>query len=421
MKRLKMKNRLASPWLGLAVIALTTICIYSNIYRCPLIFDDLPRIKENVKIRNLSNLLSVSQILKPRAIVDLTFALNYSWGKLNVFGFHLTNVLIHILNGFFVYILGTIMFEHLSGLARAPNSSLKFVPLFAALVFVTHPIQTQVVTYTVQRYASMAALFYLASVLFYIKARIIQKCAEQKGQREEEFDQGSKLKAQSSEVRGQRSEDRGQRIEDSGQRIEFKVQRLKGNWFSAISYQLSALYFLSILCGLLSFLSKQNTASLPGVILLVEYLLIDRTWQGWKKKLLWFTPAFVLWVLFIAYVSGLFSGGGWEEGLLEDVSERMMETESVDRWNYLYTQFNVLVVYIRLLCLPINQNLDYMYPFNAGFFDGYTPLAFLLMMCISVISIWMIKRSQIVSLAILWFFITLSVESSIIPIRDALF
>jgi len=70
--------------------------------------------------------------------------------------------------------------------------------LFAALVFVVHPIQTQAVTYIVQRYASLAAFFYMGSVLFYLKARIRQ---------------GTEVRGQRTEVRGQRTEVRGQRGE----------------------------------------------------------------------------------------------------------------------------------------------------------------------------------------------------------------
>jgi len=113
-------------------------------------------------------------------------------------------------------------------------------------------------------------------------------------------------------------------------------------------------------------LSKENTATLPGAILLVEFLLVDRTWQGWKRKLSWF----------VLYVSGLFRGGIGGRVLFEDVSDLMKETEAVSRWIYLCTQFNVLVIYIRLLFLPVGQNLDYLYPFRNEFLDGYMPLAF---------------------------------------------
>ena len=249
-----LSNRFASPWLALIVIGFSVLVIYSNIYNSPFVFDDGPRIVKNSTIRDLSNFLSPGKLLEPRAIVDFTFALNYRFGKLNVFGYHLINILIHILNGFLVYVFASAFLKQGSGCSNASAAlisgsldfSIRITSLFTAIIFVVHPIQTQAVTYTVQRYASMAAMFYMASVLFYLKARILQ------------------VRAKSGE-QGAKSRERVERKEDD------KTNRLK----------LSSIYTLSVLCGMLAFLSKQNTASLPLVILIVEYLLIDRTWQGW--------------------------------------------------------------------------------------------------------------------------------------------
>ncbi len=268
----------------------------------------------------------------------------------------------------------------------------------AALIFVSHPSQTQAVTYTVQRCTSMSAMFFLASALFYLKARMLQQRGGGRAQRAGDSGQWSVV--------------RGRKIVVSGQGSEIRSQRV---------FQLSAYFGLSIVCGMLAFLSKQNTASLPGVILLVEYLVIDRTWEGWKRKIPWFCLVFTLWSLFVLYVVGFFSGGIEGRGLLEDVSDLMQETEYVSRWSYLCTQFNVLVIYIRLLFLPIGQNLDYLYRYNDTFFDGYTPLALAFLIGIVVIGIWNIKKRPILALGIFWFFITLSVESSVIPISDTLF
>ena len=473
------------------VIVLVAGTIYSNIYQCPFVFDDLLQIEDKVIIRDLANYFSLEAFLKSRPIGDLTFALNYRFGQLTVFGYHLVNVLIHIINGFLVYFLALTIFKQLlsgstqrfdessklearsskdnpkhktsnillsDGSAGSNSfqssiinhqSSILLMALFAALIFIAHPIQTQAVTYTIQRYASLAAMFYMGSVLFYLKARVRQRRSEIRGQRSEIRGQRSEIRGQRWEIRGQRSEIRGQRSEIRGQRSEIRGQRSEirgqrseirghsGEMRSAVvnefhragrseggrafSFQISAYFVLSILCGVLAFLSKQNTASLPAAIILVEYLFIDRTWQGWKKKILWFTPIFILFVIFVLYVSGFFSGGHEGRGLLEDVSDLMQETETVSRWSYLCTQFNVLVIYIRLLFLPIGQNLDYVYPFKSGFFDAYTPLAFLFLTGLAAIGIWNRKKQPIITFGIFWFFITLSVESGIIPIRDALF
>ena len=181
------------------------------------------------------------------------------------------------------------------------------------------------------------------------------------------------------------------------------------------------LYILSALCGMLAFLSKQNTASLPAAIILMEYLLFNGTWNEWKRKLPWFVLVLIFWFIFVGFIAGLFISGSDNRNLLEDVLAISRETETVGRWQYLCTQFNVLVIYMRLLFLPINQNLDYMYPFKTGFFDGLTPLAFVLIMTIVAFGAWNIRKRPVISFSIFFFFITLSVESGIIPIRDALF
>jgi len=169
-------------------------------------------------------------------------------------------------------------------------------------------------------------------------------------------------------------------------------------------------------------MSKQNTASLPGAIILVECMCFGGagTWRKRARRFLWLIPAFILFAAFVLYAMGLFRGAGIG-GMLEDVSDLARETELVSRWGYLCTQFNVLVIYIRLLFLPINQNLDYIYRFNTGFFDGLTPLAFAFLAGLAFLAVWKRKSYPVFTVALFWFFITLSVESSIIPIRDALF
>ena len=176
----------------MVVIALVVVMIYSNIYDAPFVFDDVQQIEENAKIRDLGRCLS------HRPIAELTFALNYRFGGLNVFGYHVVNVLIHIVNGFLVYLLGMIIFKRLlicppqsedfvdglpdceirktSPRSREPGShffqpqiniqqsTISLMSLFAALFFVSHPLQTQAVTYIIQRHASLAATFYFLSV-----------------------------------------------------------------------------------------------------------------------------------------------------------------------------------------------------------------------------------------------------------------
>ncbi|MCF8084930.1 MAG: tetratricopeptide repeat protein [Deltaproteobacteria bacterium] len=365
----------------MALIVLVAVAIYSNIYSVPFVLDDTYQIEENPDIRDFDLFLSPKVLFYPRPLGMFSFALNYRFGKMDLFGYHLVNVLIHIANGFLVYFLTIGICKGLSNRCLFPNfryaqsqhSAIPLMALFTALIFIAHPIQTQAVTYLSQRFTSMAAMFYFLSILFYIKARFIVKDDD----------------------------------------VTLKGRKIIGP---------SAYFFGAVLCGVLAFLSKQNTASLPGAVLLVEYLLFDRTWQGWKKKLLWFGPIFFLMGLFILYVSGIFRQGVQFGTLLEDVSGILRAPATdVGRWVYFCTQLNVIVIYIRLLFLPVGQNLDYMYPFKAGFFDGYTPLALFFLMAIGALGVWNIRKRPVISFGIFWFFITLSIESSFFPIKDALF
>ena len=423
MKSKSLSLKFADPGFAVVLIVAITLLIYSNTYKGPFVFDGIVQIENKEKIQDLKNYLSLrSLISSPRSIVDFSFALNYRLGKLNPTGYHLVNILIHITCGILAYFLALNVFGRLSFLegerggglplplnlikpgkrerASPPHPSdiqkqrifhhqpSRFMSLWVALLFVAHPIQTQAVTYMVQRYASMSALFYMVSVLMFIEARKLQLRAKEPGQ-------------------NGMSEDHLNSPATAGTHSFFSPKILLYFAFCGIS-------------GVLAFFSKENAATLPGIILLVEYFLFDRSWQGWKKKLIWVVPLGVLLVFLALYFMSV-SRGFKFENLLEDVTVITRATEKVSAWRYLCTQFSVLVQYLRLLFFPVGQNIDHMYLFKAGFFDGLTPLAFAFIMAVIFFGIWNIRKRAAISFGIFWFFITLSIESSIFPITDAMF
>ena len=411
----------ANPLVALILIAGITLVIYSNTYWGPFVFDGKTQIEEKEKIRDLKNYVSLKGFRCYRPLVEFSFALNYRLGRLNPFGFHLVNILIHMTNGILAYFLALNVFGRLSFLQSercVPPSAAEYyrtgkkrlgksdpstkklqgtdfsastVPLMSlwvALIFVAHPIQTQAVTYIVQRYASMSAMFYMVSVLFYIQARKHQLNVEDSRQ---------------DEVQGRKS-----------------IQRKADQTHSIFSPDILIYYFFSFISGVGAFLSKEIAVTLPCAILMVEYFLFDRSWRGWKKKLIWLAPMGLFLAFIVLYFFSSMRGFRFEN-LLEDVSILTRETRTVDRWSYFCTQFSVLVQYIRLLFFPVGQNLDHMYPLKTGFFDGFTPLAFIFVISIILFGIWNVKKKPVVSFGIFWFFIALSIESSIFPISDVMF
>jgi tetratricopeptide (TPR) repeat protein len=87
---------------------------------------------------------------------------------------------------------------------------------------------------------------------------------------------------------------------------------------------------------------------------------------------------------------------------------------------YLLTQFRVMVTYVRLLCLPWHQNLDYDYPLSHTLWDAPTLLSLGILCLIVWYGFTVFRRSRVISYGIFWFFITLLPESSIMPLLDVI-
>jgi len=165
-------------FIAVALIAVVALLAYSNTFHVPFQFDDQPNITQNPNIQiksfswdRLERLVKNTYKESIRIFSFFTLALNYYFGELNVFGYHLVNFFIHVASGIFLYWFLILTFN-LPSLKEKYGSISYKVALFTSLIFVTHPIQTQSVTYIVQRMSSMAGMFYLLSLILYIKGRL---------------------------------------------------------------------------------------------------------------------------------------------------------------------------------------------------------------------------------------------------------
>jgi len=170
------------PFLKPVVLISIFIClIYSNTLDSPWQFDDYHNITENPKIQMQTlNWASIkaSFYATPffentlyRPVSNLSFALNWLWGKNNVTGYHIVNITIHIITALLLYLTIINLFQTPNA-GQWESDSLNFIALLSTVLWAVHPIQIQSVTYIVQRMASLAALFYLAGILFYLKTRM---------------------------------------------------------------------------------------------------------------------------------------------------------------------------------------------------------------------------------------------------------
>jgi hypothetical protein len=170
--------------ISILVISLLCVISYSNTLESPFVFDDFQHISRNPYIR-LTHLdfgklydAGFKSPLSNRPVANVSFAFNYYFGKYDPTGYHIFNTMVHLINGILIYFLALIVLRQLSNIrlqqvdhchdssiVQSPNPSIRFISLFTALIFVLHPVQTQSVTYIVQRMNTVAAMFYLLSLL----------------------------------------------------------------------------------------------------------------------------------------------------------------------------------------------------------------------------------------------------------------
>jgi tetratricopeptide (TPR) repeat protein len=156
-----------------ALLVLEVLAVYSNSLNGPFVFDDVPSIVENESIRQLGTALappgSVGETVAGRPVLNLSFALNYAAGGLNVRGYHCANLLIHATAG--VLLFGLVRRTLLRAVLQerwAPVSTT--VALAVALLWTLHPLQTESVTYVVQRAESLAGLFFLLTLYAFLRS-----------------------------------------------------------------------------------------------------------------------------------------------------------------------------------------------------------------------------------------------------------
>ena len=381
------------------LILLAGCIVYSNSFQVPFVLDDKQSIVANADIRNLNNL----PLGSTRFVGYLTFALNYHFGGLDVTGYHVVNLLIHLACALLVYALLRLTFQtpyfsasfdvHQGarpGDAASQSQPLRassFIPLMAALLFVVHPVQTQAVTYIVQRLTSLAALFYLLSLVLYVLARLKAE--------------GGRLKAEGWKV---------------------PVLLIAGSVISAI----------------LAMKTKEIAFTLPLAVVLYEVFFFQ---GAWKRRFFCLLPLLATLPIVPLSVLALGESSG---DVLSDVGEQTRASTGMLRQDYLFTQFRVIVTYLRLLLLPINQNLDYDYPIFRTFWTPPVFLSFLLLASLIALAVYLYARSRfskggastgshqpenrgndallrLISFGIFWFFLALALESSLIPIVDVIF
>ena len=348
-------------------LASLILFIYSNTFHASWQFDDKPNIVNNgyLHLKDLNQQSLFNTLItnpadpwKPgnklfRPIPSLTFALNWYLGEDNVTGYHIVNLVIHHLTGF-------LLFLFILNLFQSPNLKNKFaenaylIALLTATLWAIHPIQTQAVTYIVQRMTSIAAMFYILSMFFYVKCRLSRSSLH-------------------------------------------RILLLLG-------------------CGLVFLFalgSKENTATLPGALLLIEVVCFqDFSLQQTRRVFFW--GSIVGGALLMILFAWLFISDNSFLSMI-DYNHRIFSlTER------LLTEPRIVLFYLSLIFYPMPNrfSIEHDVTLSTSLFQPWTTFpAILLTLVLIGIGFSQIRRRPLVALAILFFYPNHIIESTIIPLE----
>ena len=156
-----------------STIVVTAVLAYQNSFAGVFTFDDEPWILRNATIRQLWPIQSwlfpgEASTLGGRPVISLTLAINYALGETDVWGYHAMNLAIHVLAALSLF--GVLRWTLTSPRLRDRfGSAAGPLALAATLLWTVHPLQTQAVTYVIQRCESLVALFYLLTLYCVIR------------------------------------------------------------------------------------------------------------------------------------------------------------------------------------------------------------------------------------------------------------
>lgn len=340
-----------------ASLVIATLVAYSNSFDAEFLYDDFQNFVHNPRVHwhDLSwetIALGIFGGPTPRPVAIFTLGINYYLGGQDVFGYHVFNVSLHTANAIAVYALLWATLGLPGGRGKgtpAPNDWHRAASALAgALLFALHPLQTQAVTYVVQRMTALAAGFYLVSFLLYIYA-----------------------------VRG------------------------ASGWRKRAGWSLLGLTFL------LSLGSKEIAAPLPVALWLYEWLFgqrLDRAWARRQAK----------WLL-IPLVAGLALFAGLFESIQAEFTQRDFSMSE-----RVLTELRVVLFYasLALAPLPSRQNLLQLISTSHSLIDPLSTLAALVtLLGLLAFAVWLAPRRPLAASGIVWFFLHLVVESSVLPLE----
>ena len=152
---------------AVVLLALAGLFAYYNSLHGAFVFDDMRFVSDP----NLGRPFASSMVARP--VVALSLSANFWLDGLNPRGYHLVNLAVHVLGA-------VVLFDLVRRTLLLPRFGERFGPVAAwwvglatAAVWMVHPLNTQSVTYVVQRCESMMGVFFLVSVWCFLRGVLV--------------------------------------------------------------------------------------------------------------------------------------------------------------------------------------------------------------------------------------------------------
>lgn len=344
-----------------SVIVLLGMVVYGNHLHNAFQFDSVAYIVNNPNLDRPEEILTLEFLtseLKSRGLLRMSMAVNAALGGNHPFGYHLFNLTFHIFNSLLlVFITGKVCRSFLRDTKSRDEKNFQGISIFAALLFLCHPIQTESVIYIISRSEVLAATFYLGGFLLF---------------------------------------------QSFWERRRSLSRAMKFLWLPALLFMVFAL----------GFSVKQTLITLPAILLLYALCQCDR--ESWPIQFLMRWKWVLVGVLLVAFAILM-------RKLLTDESFLIGPSnpeEMVGRKKYMLSQPAVLVFYyLKLLLFPFNLNIDPDIPVVTNIMSWRFLAPTALVGALIYLGIKAAK-SRIYFFAILWFLIILSPSSSIVTLHD---
>lgn len=344
------------------IIIVITYLVYSNSISGEFVFDDESVIVNNPSIQSLGNIPKyftadegfhkvIGRYYRP--VVSSSYAVDYSVWGLNPYGFHITNVIIHIISCLLLFKIFIVLFW------RYKYRNL--FSLFAALIFAVHPIHTEAVAWISGRTDSMVTMFFLASFLFYI-----------------EFT-------------------KEQRHVNETNTIESITDK---------NYLYLALSLVFYTFGLLT---KEMIVTMPVIILLYDFIYRKKPITYFKKNILIYSLFGGITLVYLILRYMVLKDIPERENYLYFLNKDFVVTFG--------TMLKTIPVYFRLLFAPFGLIYHYngVILDAKTLIDPEVVFTFLFIVLLIFLSIYYYKKDSIISFCILFFFVTLLPVMNIFP------